>query len=226
MRPLLLALALVTPGALAAEPEICPGGQITVTDGGDYTARICTVAEAAIADLATCNLPLTKPVDIALARDLGAVCVGLYHCGQGQIEVTHPEDLAETKADDGLFSPLETMTFFDSIIYHELVHAAFDDVPCPFESCVATSEYLAYSLQIRSLSDADRSAIGIEAVPSDPVSRDSINAIFVFWAPDKFAIRAWTHLMQRPDACTYVGQIADGAIRFDHEPPFVMSPPD
>lgn len=226
MRLAPLLAALLIPSGLFASSELCPGGQITVVDGGDHTQRICTASEAAIRDIEACNLTLDQPLTIQVSPDLGDGCVGLYHCGKGLIEVLPPAILAEMKGEMSLFAPLDVMTYFDSILYHELVHAAFDNVPCPFEGCPATSEYLAYSMQLRSLSDEDRAAIGLGRVPSETVSRDAINAILVFWAPDRFAVRAWTHLMQRPDPCGYVGLIAEGAIRFDHEAPFVMAPPN
>ena len=207
------------PATLNADQLTCADETIQVVDAGEYSERMCSVASAAAEELRACNLTLDQNVTIRLSRNLGEVCVGLYHCGEGQIEISHPDVLAERIEDSSLFSALDVMTYFDSIIFHELVHAAFDSVPCPFAACPATSEYLAYGLQLRALSEEDREKMGLGTVPGEKVSRDAINAVMVYWAPDRFAVKAWSHLMQRPDTCDYVKLIADGAIRFDYEHP-------
>jgi hypothetical protein len=214
-------LFAVLPTIAVGDAEICPDGLISVENGGDYTARVCGAAERAVEELRACNLPLERPVTVTLSKDIEEACAGLYHCGADLIEVLHPESLGKRIGNSALFSELGVLEYFDSIVFHELVHAAFDDVPCPLAACPATSEYLAYGLQIRMLSPEARTKIGLATVPDKTVSRDAINAIMVFWAPDLFAVKAWTHLMQRPDPCAYVGLIASGAIRFDHEPPFL-----
>lgn len=199
---------------------------IHVENGGAYTERVCQIAASAIAELSTCSLPVTRPISISLSRELEELCVGLYHCGGDRIEVLHPDTLAEKVAESAVFSGLATMEYFDSIIFHEMVHAAFDEVPCPFERCTATSEYLAYALQIRNLDDDERRRIGLGEVPEEKVSSQKFSAIMVFWAPDRFAVNAWAHLMQRPDPCGYVARIAAGDVRFDTETPFILSPPE
>jgi hypothetical protein len=219
MRILSALLLCCLPAASTAQTLSCPDDRITVVDAGEYSDRICRVGAQAIDELAACNLPLDRPITITLSRTLDENCVGVYHCGEDTMELTHPDDLATMIAESALFSALDVLSYFDSILFHELVHAAADTIPCPYESCPATSEYLAYALQIRALSAEDREKIGLAEVSEDRISRDAINAIMVFWAPDRFAVKAWTHLMQREDPCAYVGLIAKGNIVFDFEHP-------
>ena len=207
------------PGLALGEPVTCPGGQITLTGESPYGNRICKVAEQAVEELASCNLPLFRPISVSLADELEDNCVGLYHCGEDRIELLRPERLSAIIDQSALFSQLGLMEYFDSILFHELAHAAADAIPCPNATCPATSEYLAYALQIRALSPENREKMGLGDVPETIVGRDAINAIMVFWAPDRFARAAWTHLMQRPDPCGYVGLIARGNIIFDVERP-------
>lgn len=167
--------------------------------------------------MGACGLALTRPISIELDADLGASCVGVYHCDEDRISLLPPDRLALALPDSTLFAPIDVMAYFDSIIVHELAHAAYDEVPCPFEKpCVATSEYLAYALQIESLSDADRSAIGLGVVPQVPIARDEITAVLAGWSAPRFAVKAWTHLKQRPDACAYIGMLAAGDLQFDN----------
>ena len=223
LRPLLF---LFLPTALAAETVTCTDPRFTVSNAGEYAARVCEAAQDAARELDACNLPISRPIDIALLPEFEGNCVGLYHCGADRIEVLHPDQLESKVSDSAIFSALDTMEYFDSIVFHEMVHAAYDEVPCPYESCTATSEYLAYALQIRALDDATRARIGLADVPEERVSRQKFSAIMAFWVPDRFAIDAWSHLMQRPDPCAYVGSIAAGDILFDTETPFILAPPE
>lgn len=222
----LLSLFLFLPTALAAQTMTCPDPRFSVTGDDTFTARVCDVAQKAADSLSACNLPITRPVEIEITRDIQDNCVGLYHCGKDRIEILHPETLSTQIDESALFSNLDTLEYFDSILFHELVHAAYDEVPCPFPSCTATSEYLAYALQIGALGDEARRRIDLGPVPEDPVSPQRFSAIMAFWAPDRFAVNAWAHLMQRPDPCAYVGRIVAGEILFDSETPLILSPPE
>ena len=219
-------LLMLLPTALVADTLECPDNRFTVAGAGLYADRVCRVAGQAAETLAACHLPITREVRIEITREMEENCVGLYHCGKDRVEILHPEALEPLIADSALFSTLATFEYFDSIVFHERGHAAYDDVPCPFDSCTATSEYLAYALQIRALGEALRSRIGLYAVPDEKVSRDRFSAVMVLWAPDRYAVNAWTHLMQRPDPCGYVRGIAAGDILFDTETPFILSPPE
>ena len=106
------------------------------------------------------------------------------------------------------------------MIFHELAHAAYDGTPCPFgDTCRATMDYLAYSLQIRALDEATREKMGLHPVPQTPVSADEINAMILLLAPDRFAAKAYAHLMQQPDPCAFVAQVAAGKVFFDYAAP-------
>lgn len=128
-----------------------------------------------------------------------------------------PETLGQVRSDDSLFAPLSDDVCFASVITHELAHAAMDAVPCPFQACVATTEYVAYAMQLRSLPDMLRTEVIRDA--SQVVVRDEINPMIALMAPDIFARKAWLHFSQRPDPCGYVDWIMQGDIVFDHELP-------
>lgn len=93
-------------------------------------------------------------------------CHDLYYCGKYHIELLTEERLQEKQSEIELFSKLSPKVYYDSILVHELAHAAYDTVECPFgDTYTATSEYLAYALQLRFLSDEDRVSIGLAGVP-------------------------------------------------------------
>ena len=56
-------------------------------------------------------------------------------------------------------------------------------------------------------------------MPEKRIDHGEINAVYAAFAPDRFAVKAWTQLMQRPDPCGYVGDLAAGQLFFDFEHP-------
>ncbi|MCR9148629.1 MAG: hypothetical protein NXH83_00500 [Rhodobacteraceae bacterium] len=219
LRPALVFLALTAPAA-AAELA-CDGVPVTVRAGDAATARqVCDMARAAADDLASCNLPLTEPVTIALRDAVHAGCLGLFHCGEGLIDLIAPDRVAENRSHAGLFAPLPDDVLFRAALTHELTHAAYEaSGACPFAACPATDEYLAYAMTFRTLPEALRRTVLGEIDATAPVGRDAISPLVALFAPDAFARSAWLHFSQRPDPCGYVGQITAGAIVLDRERP-------
>jgi hypothetical protein len=214
-----IALAGAVPGV--AQPVACQGGEVFTENAGADEALICDLASRVTEQLATCNLAVPAPVTIAVVPELESDCIGLYHCGEGRIEVLSPEAYLPLRAEGQAlaFAPVSEEAFFESIIRHELAHAALDSMPCPFASCVASQEYVAYTMQVHFLPEADRIAFE-EAITHDgPVSRDMLSAIMVMMAPEVFAQRAWLHLSARENPCDFIGQIARGEVLFDFELP-------
>jgi hypothetical protein len=214
-----MAMALATPGA--AQPIACPDGKVFTENAGPDAALICDLAGRITEQLASCNLNVPAPVTIAVVPELEAKCIGLYHCGEGRIEILNPEAYLPLRAEGqaSAFAPVSEEAFFESIIRHELAHAALDSMPCPFASCLASQEYVAYTMQVRFLPEADRIAFEEAITHHGPVSRDMLSAIMVMMAPEVFAQRAWLHLSARENPCDFIGQIARGEVLFDFEHP-------
>ena len=224
-RGIFLAAVLLLAFATAAQSQparnTCPDPRITVpAEDSALADRICDSAAAALERLASCNVTLTRPIEIGLSETLGEHCVGIYHCGEDRIELLAPDRLAEVSEGDGFFQDIPVDRYWDSLVVHELAHAAYDEVPCPFGICLATSEYVARAMQIYSLSPEDRAAFEA-AAESDgaKVSWDAINAVMALLAPLQFAADAWAHFNQRPDPCGHMALIMQGSIIFDREMP-------
>ncbi|ANT63135.1 hypothetical protein AYJ57_20970 (plasmid) [Salipiger sp. CCB-MM3] len=208
---------------MRAEADLlCPGTLVTARAPAESAVeeRICAVVVEAAAQLNTCGLPITRPVQIlVIDGSLGDGCVGLYHCGEDLIEVLAPDRLEANRSRDGIFDAVPTDRFFDSIIVHELAHAAHDALPCPSGLCLATSEYLAYNSQIMSLEPDDQRAVMARIDMEETVKHDEVNAAILFFKPNVFAARAWAHLNQRDDPCEYLRHVANGVFTFDRERP-------
>lgn len=205
--------------ATAQVPVLCPQGQFTVTNAdADLAARVCRVAEATVRDLAGCNLALDGPVEIGLAHTLSDDCIGRFYCHQARIEILLPDAMKTARDPDSALTAVPDDAFFDSVIVHELTHAASEDMPCPFDDCRATSEYLAYAMQIRSLAPEHIAAFDAASDILPPVERAAINGTILMMAPGAFAERAWAHFSQQDDSCALVGRIMSGDVLFDFEP--------
>ncbi len=212
-----LALCLV-PAPSPAAPFDCPGGGVIVLADTPTQARAtCTAAAHGLATLAACNVPLPGPVTVELRRTLSPGCLGIYHCGEDRIELLTPEAMDPARSPESSLAFVKAADYFASVLTHELAHAAFDAVPCPFDSCLATHEYVAHVMQVMSLPAPDIARFEAALDMSTPLSREAINPFVYLMAPDAFLRRAWVHLRQRPDACGFVGDIMQGRVIFDRE---------
>lgn len=195
----------------------CPGTGVTTQADGALGSRVCSIARRTKANLAACGLPPPGQVEVTLRDTLPKGCVGNFDCETETIEILNPVALDRVRVDSGAWAEVETPAYFDSILTHELTHAALRDLPCPFSGCRLNQEYVAYAMQIRSLPPEARAAFGRRSNITGKVSRDALNEMMLHLAPDRFAQKVWAHLGQRPDACAYLKQLAEGVILLDSE---------
>lgn len=191
-----------------------------VVDAPDvrHSELVCSAVDQVQHLFARCDLPaLSGGLRVDVVEDLRQDCVALYHCGEKWIEILTPDAMATRRDPDGAFAFLELEDYFRSVVVHELTHSAFDDVPCPFEACVTADEYVAYAMQVMSLSEEQRAAFESRAGLTGMVSRDELNVMILFMAPHLFARKDWVHLTQRPDSCAFLRQILDGSVLLDRE---------
>jgi hypothetical protein len=205
-----------------AQAIVCPDPRFEVLSDDDALSQnICSITQEATQRLAACNVFLsdTRQISIEVMTEMPERCFGLYHCGKDLIQIPAPETMQLMRKSDSSLSHVSRESFFRSIIVHELAHAAFDEQPCPFESCVTASEYIAYTMQIMSLPASDIATFEAGLDMNKKISRDALNPIILYMKPDMFLSWAWIHLQQRPDPCTYIDQVMQGMIRMDHERP-------
>ena len=196
-------------------------GQSDIQVRADHPADAeltCDAVRRAEVLFAHCNMPPFKhPLRVEIVRDLKPRCVAIYHCGESWIEVLEPRLMEERRSAEGAFGFQSTSDYFQSVLVHELAHATFDNVPCPFEACIVANEYVAYALQVMSLTPEAQALFARNSGLDRRVSRDELNAVILFMAPGRFAQLAWAHVLQRGDACGFIGQIMDGTVLLDRE---------
>lgn len=218
---LLCLLVAAMPGATALRAQtVCPDVDASVeTDSPELAARVCAVVEEETESLAQCNLVVPLPLTIEVQPSLEQGCLGLYHCDTSLIELLDPASFAEAISDQGPFAAIPVEGYYDSIVAHELAHAAYDERNCPLESCLVNQEFIAYAMQVRSLSPEDR-ALFEAASPINPDEALSyLSEVMHAMAPQRFATTAWWHFARQQDPCGYVGSIVAGDVLLDRERP-------
>ena len=194
----------------------CDGGQVTiVSDTHEDLGSICVQAQRSIDILAACNVVLSRSIQIRIVESLDPGCMGVFHCDTDQIEILSPSAMAGARSQKSVLRKIDTPSYFNSVLTHELAHAAYETVDCPFTSCRATSEYVAHTMQLMSLPEKDLKLLEAEFDMQTRVPRDSLSAVLYFMAPDTFLRKSWIHLNQRPNACSYIADIMAGKYFFD-----------
>lgn len=202
------------------QPVYCDGLNASVIAGKAEDARLtCEAVAQARTLFESCNIPpITRPLKIELIDEIDTGCFGQYHCGEDWIELLTPSAMVAHRLSDGIYADLPVDRFFQSIAVHELTHAAIDGSPCPFPTCLVRGEYVAYVMQMMSLTPEQRRHIEERAdLIGRRISRDELNSVMYFMAPDRFAVKSWMHFTQRDDPCGFLGQIVDGTVLLDRE---------
>lgn len=213
-----LAIGALLATPLAAENVTCQGGAFTVRDAAERTDSICEAAATATEQLASCNLTIAETVTIEVTGAFSDRCLGLYHCDDRLIQLRPLEDYATYLSGnpDSPFSHLDPEVFFQSVLRHELAHAALSATPCPYEGCPVTRELVAYTMQIRFLSEADRAPFDRLVAQADrQMTRDDFSVIGLMLAREAFIENAYVFLSQQDDPCEFVSKIARGDIILD-----------
>lgn len=218
-----LLAGVYTNAALSAQSLSCDGIPIEVTAPTDALAqRACDTARRSQALFASCNVPpISHPVHVDITTKIESDCYATFHCGEDRIEILPPRSMAQLRTSDDLFGFLSDERYFDSVLTHELAHAVFDRVACSYGTCRATTEYLAYTMQILSLTPAQREIFEQRAGfdPDRPTDNATVNVMILAMAPDVFASRVWAHVNARGDICGAIGRVTSGELIFDGDWP-------
>ncbi len=216
----LIGLCLASP--LAGETLQCDD-PLFQTSGDDLATleQTCRAASEARQSLASCGVSLTRPVEIEVTEVVDSEfgpCIGLFHCGEDKIELLSPSAMSEVRDRTGAFAEVSDTAFWESVIAHELTHAAYDTIICPYSSCITTSEYAGYAMQVWSLPKDERERFGLGLDVQTIPRREAFSPATLFFSPDRFALLAWRHFEAQRDPCALMRRIMAGTEHFDSEP--------
>ena len=199
-----------------AETRMCANELVTAhSQDSSLLPAMCAASDRALALFDKCGLAPSGPVEITISELTGQSCLGLFHCGEARIEVLAPSAIDSQRSTIGVFNTLSTPRLFESIIVHEMAHAAMDQTPCPYDNCVATEEYFAYGAQLLDLSEQEREQVLRDETPASRITHDEINAFVLYMAPDIFVEKVWGHVSRSADVCGQLQRVQDGSLIFD-----------
>lgn len=189
------------------------------TEDRELHGRICKTVESALPRLAECKLTLVDPILISFTEqlDLGSpelVCFGRYHLRKDRIELLKPTAFERSHSSSKLWAPIPMSEHFDSVVVHEFTHALLDQATLKEQTCRADDEYIAYAMQMASLSESTRVALIASVAVSAPTSTEEINSTILNISPVAFAIKSWLHFSQPENGCDFVEKIIRGETTF------------
>ncbi|NNE79442.1 MAG: hypothetical protein HKN18_04135 [Silicimonas sp.] len=202
-----------------SETRLCESSNVTVSfQLEEHAELVCDAVQKAKVLFENCSIPsLSMPIHIDVVEDLIGDCLGVYHCGENLIEVLSPAVMQGRGEPDGVFAHLSAGSYFRSVLVHELAHAATDGMPCPIDVCYVGPEYIAYSMQVMSLSREDQVMFERSIDMDRLISVEELHPLVLFMAPDAFMQRVWAHFTQREASCAFIGQLINGEAIVDVE---------
>lgn len=215
-----VAVALTTWPALAE--TMCDGAQISVSAANEATsAYVCEASRNIIERLELCGLPIISPVSVEITEDRPSnddLCLGVYHCGKGQIEIVDPKVMPELVGEENPYFGIDFRELFALLLGHELVHAAVDQANGAENISLIEDEYIAYAISLDVLPRTTRSVLISQRNLKLPVSRLVLDEIIYGLDPTSFGLLAWLHFSQPDNGCEFVSNLIDGSTSLgDHE---------
>ena len=216
----LIVAYVVGASASSASTPICSDPMIVIEapNEDDLANRICHVAVAAKARLEACHLFQSRPVTLVVLEVLKSSnqrgYLAFYRLVKDRIELTHPGDLRNSVDEDNAYRLLPRDQLFESLIVHEMTHAFFAKTDCGQHTCAAGHEYIAYALQLESMSASARQIL-LDAYPlHGELAFEAFNDTYLAIAPVRFATNAWRHFSTPGNGCDFIRKIIDGEVEF------------
>lgn len=208
-------VALSAPALGAPELVFCDDGAISVHTVDPQRAPLtCEKTRQAQAYFETCGLPAIRDLRIEIIDEqstLAPHCLGTYVCAEHTIRLLSPGAIAERSAGSAtLYDHLEPIEAFDSLLVHELAHAALDQGGYSDRLNVNTHEYVAYAMQLALMPDDVRAAF-LSRYPAGPdAGLAGVNPIVLLFSPGAYTSHVWAHFSDAGNGCAFVRDLLAG----------------
>jgi hypothetical protein len=208
---------LVWSAGIAAAGAECADGTVKVAVAHPaLETRICRAAEAGLAQLRRCGLGLDAPVRIEVAASLENPhpgCLGRFDCATGVIQLLSPAAVQAELTATSVLASIDSDALYDSLVAHELAHAAFYQASALQTPSIAAQEYVAYAIQLGVLTKADRDRFLARAGEAAPEDLTELSPVILGLSPDGFAARVWLHFANPGNGCGFLAKLVDGRER-------------
>lgn len=216
MRRLFVLLPLLLSTPLWAGGSACDGIPVTVVaaDRLDH-ARICQGARQALNFLSGAGLDTSTPLSIE-ASDAEAVGhraaeVGSYDTRDSRVRVHSFDGCTRLTAAEPPFRiPMEEAVYA-SFVAHEIAHAVIHANARQRRLARIAQEYIAYVVQLESMSDALRARI-LALYDQEAFDKASeIGETYLLIDPHAFAVKVYRHYLKSENGNAFLRRLLDGS---------------
>jgi len=205
---------MVFPAVGAAEPKTCAATTVSVEAVSEMLVQqVCETVRHTRLMLGACHLSLPRNILVVVSDELSGPsqrCIGIYERAQSRISVLSPKGLHSVVDPLSAFADIEEQIFFESVLVHELTHAAFEYTASGLASCANNHEYVAYAMQMLSLPAHERQKIVATYDIASPIDPLLLNSFIAAMAPDRFAAIVWQHYSERGNGCSFIRELVSG----------------
>jgi hypothetical protein len=228
LAPILVSGAMLTMGGLAAlagPAQPCAGIPVTVSAvSHTHVDAACDAARAASAFLSQCGLVLKRETTIRIVDEIahpcGARTLGQFVPSDRRIEITSLSRCGQNLDADSPYRRLPVIEVWRSLIAHEVAHGILYDHPSASRLPASAHEYLAYAVQIGTMSAESRAAFLTAFADADSQSLASFTTFAHDVEPLRFGARAYRHFMAPNHGCALLERILRGEVAFPTAEPY------
>ncbi len=213
-------IALVAGAGIAyGANQRCPGTTVIVRSGEPRdVASVCRAATIATKLLSRCGIERNLDLGVTLIDEVrhpcGVAVLGQYLTKQDMIELTTFSGCVDALAPDNAYRQLPQREAWRSLAVHEITHGIVSRAARAKDLAPMAQEYVAYAIQISSLSADSRRKL-LEAMPGRaPSDTTSFNELYHAIDPLRFGVNAYRHYSAMPDGCAFLNQLMRGEIEF------------
>jgi hypothetical protein len=183
--------------------------------------EICRFVRRALDHLSAYGLTVDRLLRIKVVERIEHSCdvplVGQFDSREFQIHIILFERCIKNTANHQVLSAVPPREWYGSLIGHEIAHAAFAtfaELHNSLPACTIAQEYLAYAIQLKTLSAASRNTL-LKAFPRQtPKYLSVFNSTYLLMNPLAFATNAYRHLFSRANTQNYIACVLAGEIEF------------
>lgn len=178
---------------------------------------VCRAATHVVRFLQSCGIEARSALNVEIVQELVATEGRAYGCfdrSTGSIQLLTLDRCAEQLKSDDSRPGLEPTDYFRSIAVHEVAHGILAQQEGASELPVIAHEYLAYALQIDSMTSTSRQALLKPLHDRGGLSIKLPHEILLMMNPVAFGAISYLHFKSSVDQCVTIRSVLRGEVIF------------
>lgn len=199
----------------SADVECCTDVRVdAVADQRGSVSAVCRAAEQVSSVLSVCGFGVLDRIPVQVVEVLPAECpshaLGYFDARDATVTIPTYAACVALAGPEGRFGTPVTPALYESLIAHELVHAIVWQHQGQPAMGRAGQEYLAYAIQLVTMSPALRARILARYPQADPVRLDELSETYLDFAPGRFAVKSYLNFVAQRDRCALIEDLMEG----------------